>query len=105
MKGMITMLTYEVTFHLAGEDIGTESELVLPYCFDKELTDEEIDTILWDEYCDYQLPYYEQYGGYYEYCSEEENPEEITWEDYLVHVYEQGYFTKELKSFDEEKSI
>lgn len=90
------MIPYVVHFHLSGDTMGTERDLVLDYEFDEEMTDEEIEHLLWTDYCEFQLNHYEQYSGFHEYCEEfglEENDDNF--DSYAIHVCECGYYHKE----------
>lgn len=105
------MQTVYIRFDLDTELVGTLNVIYRQYNFPDGWKTEEIENYLWDEYHDLQIEHYESYLDYYNYCLDREYIEDDPvgvdnydyWDEYIVHVDEQGGYHVQDFAFDEDE--
>jgi hypothetical protein len=105
------MQTVYIRFELDTDFVGTLNVIYRQYNFPDGWTTEEIEDYIWNEYHDLQFEHYESYSDYYEYCQERGYTEDDEygvdnddyWDEYVVHVDEQGGYHVQDFAFDEDE--
>lgn len=94
------MQTTYIRFELNTDFVGTLNVIYRQYNFPDNWTEKQIDNYIWEEYHDLQMEHYESYLDYYDYCRDREYTEDDPvgvdnydyWDEYIVHVDEQGSY-------------
>lgn len=105
------MQTVYIRFELDTDFVGTLNVIYRQYNFPDGWTTEEIDDYIWNEYHDLQFEHYESYSDYYEYCQERGYTADDEygvdnddyWDEYVVHVDEQGGYHVQDFPFNEDE--